>query len=554
MCDDSFDMEELDYDISQKTITAWSSQVAPKTRGRRTYSRRGSTMSTTATSNSNPMFDFPSLEEPLEESIECSSPPDDFRLGRASNIKPKIPGRRRFARAHTIDGATSSTNVRPNPPPLLKRSQSVTSTIMSSSPPLLRRSMSVSSRSSVTSFSQTSSSVSSSIGSIGDLENFDPNPDPLVDNATPKRGAKPCVDLRGRKKVRKARNFGRGGHAPLSLRPLSNSFSSLAQVGEGGLSWAKPPSSDTSPFPPRLPPINNDIDFTDFAESSPATSTVGSERKRAIWESPLEDFDDCMSVGGLSKSRSMSIDINANSLHGRINRHSDFSRESNGKKKREMDMQSDDDFDSGPESKDGMEDSGDDASIERGFKARSPMPTFVPYSQKYQRRVTTFDGAIFAVSETLNPETANADDVIDSMSSYQDLKFLIKKLKKESGGNRQSWHIAPPVAWATSRRGSFFHWATKSLGFTFRSGGMSVSYIQISNAKGTGILKLLESTLTVCKERGLGKTPTNACDNTQHFDFSDAKTPQGSKVLTMTPKEYVLLIMVFDLGYPLSRF
>ena len=210
-------------------------------------------------------------------------------------------------------------------------------------------------------------------------------------------------------------------------------------------------------------------------------------------------------------------------------------------KKREHDFHSDD-GDSGPESGDGLH-SDDDGSAQGIRKSHSPMPTFVPYSEKQRLRLTTFNGAIAGPSQTLKLETADEDDVIDSMSSYQDLKYLVKSLRKASS---QSWVVFLNAKWSASRRKSFLQWTTETLGFSCRLGGMSTAFIQVSKKRGPELLELLELSLEACKERGINsKTPTNGDEtnnnNKTQFDFSGmqpvASAAKVSNSFAMTPKE-----------------
>ena len=522
MGDTSFDIEELEYDIAQKTITAWSSQVAPKVKGRRTYSRRVSAFSQSA-------------RQTEQEPSECPSPPERTLLTRQSSLPTfkldtsSIPGRRRFTRASSVNDVDDGTQTKP---PSLLRSVSTGSAVSST---------------------HRSSSISSSISSFGE-ENIDPNFESFSDNLSPKRATRSNGSSRGRKKVRSAKSYGTRGKNLMKEVPLS-SFSNLAKVGEDGLSWAKP-SSESSPLPSRVA-NKQEIDYPDFLESSPAGSSVGSLRKRGIWESPLDDYDDNISMDACSTSRPNKLRSRSQVLCTPLNRpsnpsvrftedsrnlSSDFmfpSTENN--KKRDLEFHSDD-GESGYDTEDRIN-SGDDASVESFGNARSPMPTFVPFSQKQKRRATTFNGAHYGSSQVLTPKTADVDDIIESMSSYSDLRFLVKSMRKESSSaNRQSWMVALPVSWVASRRSKFVQWTTRSLGFSFRSGGMSVTYIQISKMKGNALLQLLESATSACKERGLGtKTPANVVGDKQHFDFScmqNAHQPSSvTRTLTLTPNE-----------------
>jgi hypothetical protein len=183
--------------------------------------------------------------------------------------------------------------------------------------------------------------------------------------------------------------------------------------------------------------------------------------------------------------------------------------------------------------------SGDDASTESMGPAATPMNRFTSFGDKQASR----SALGYSPENLLEPGKARADDVIKSMSSYQDLRFMVKSLRKEKAGSRTSWHVAPPVAWDASRRAAFFQWTTRSLGFSFRAGGMAVAYLQLSKTKGSGMLELLESAVSSYRQKGLGdkdKTPNHTTEKLQ-FTFSISKEPTAhvSRTLSLTPKEYV---------------
>jgi hypothetical protein len=553
MCDDSFDLGEIESYATQTTVTAWSAQVAPKVRGSRTYSRRGITgvlpeQQQASSMNFHPrtIEDPPECFSPGEETFDQSPPWEESSLPSFTRDTSRIPGRRRFTRANSISAISHHL---PQPAgPLLLRSQSISDRPPPAGP-LLLRSQSVSDRSPPL-VSMSSSSLSSSNASIPQIseENVHPNFDPLEENASPKRGAEPLSHRRGRKKVRSARSLRATDIAPIKSLPLSGSFSNLARHGGDGLSWAKlpPVPSDMSPFPTKSPSVQH-LDSTDLVESSPAGMSIGSNRKRGIFESPFDDCDDCSPRPSHSRSRSRKLSspttrITEFSLNS-ADKLPDFPLHSKEtKNQREMDIASDD-GDSGPERDGG--DSGDDASVESVGNKRSPMPTFVPYEQRQNMSfssVATFSDALME-TYALQPESADVDDVISSMSSYPDLRFLTKSLRREREGSRVSWNLALPIAWDASRRTSFIQWTTRSLGFTLRAAGGSVTFFQISKSKGAGILKLLESTVSACKERGIGvKSPTNAIVNDNQFTFVGVQglgqPASATKTLAMTPKEY----------------
>jgi hypothetical protein len=96
--------------------------------------------------------------------------------------------------------------------------------------------------------------------------------------------------------------------------------------------------------------------------------------------------------------------------------------------------------------------------------------------------------------------------VLSNMSSFEDLSFLVKALRKENRGKvafgrGNFWTVAPPLVWPAKRRAGFFEWAKRYHGFTVRSAGMSVYFLQISQAKGVEILHKMEEALSEYKQR-----------------------------------------------------
>ena len=121
-----------------------------------------------------------------------------------------------------------------------------------------------------------------------------------------------------------------------------------------------------------------------------------------------------------------------------------------------------------------------------------------------------------APEETKMAETAKSkshdqeeeeEDPLKSVSSYEDLKFMIKTLRKWSKGKNlasfgvaMGCTIAIPSKWSPVRKGAFMSWAKSGLGFSLRSGGGSVAFLQTTSAKGMEVLKDLEAKLLRHKE------------------------------------------------------
>lgn len=522
MSGESFDFDEIDNLASQSTVTAWSAHVAPKGRVKKTYGRRGSTG---VLPSSMAFSRQPELEEPLdllsptkeETSFEVFSPPTFKRDA------PTIPGRRRFTRANSISTLSRTSSLQPSQPTLRR----CVSTSMSS--------VGSSSRSSFQSRSL-SSNFEDSISESG-VENEHPNMSPLDVCASPKRGAL-LKDSRGRKKSRSDRNLSEldsPALPPMPALPPSSSFSNLARADS--LTWVKNPPAppvESSPFSSRP------RSWTEMDES-PALSSVGSTRKRGICESPFEDYDDMFaSAPSVSSTRrtisrtallSPPLDRSGHFNLDNSDRVAEFSQHSASKAKKSdaMDMVSDD-GDSGAEA-----DSSDDLSIENKRLRRSPVPTFVPFHQRQK----TYASARVAASKppkAVVRSSARPEDVIESMPSYNDLKFLAKKLKKERVYSQVNLCVPLPTEWTSHHRADFIQWGTNHLGFKVNSGGAQLVYLQISKSKGITLLQLLEDSVAFCKEQGLArKTPKHPSSGAKDL-FNLGFTPI-SNVAPKTPKE-----------------
>eukprot|EP00957_Ditylum_brightwellii_P079581 6050810-Ditylum_brightwellii.AAC.1 len=93
-------------------------------------------------------------------------------------------------------------------------------------------------------------------------------------------------------------------------------------------------------------------------------------------------------------------------------------------------------------------------------------------------------------------------ELFESIPCYDDLKFLIKELRKvhttknfASFGLSSNCTVVPRSAWPSGRKAAFVQWATTKLGFSLRSAGGNVAYLQVTFEKGADILKALESCL-----------------------------------------------------------
>jgi hypothetical protein len=101
---------------------------------------------------------------------------------------------------------------------------------------------------------------------------------------------------------------------------------------------------------------------------------------------------------------------------------------------------------------------------------------------------------------TKTPLPSKTKHVVDTMASIDDLRFLVNELRKEAKSQKRfgncTWKVAPPVnSWTRQRRAAFMSWAKDQLGFSVRSAGMNISFVQISKDRGARILETLEAAL-----------------------------------------------------------
>ena len=109
--------------------------------------------------------------------------------------------------------------------------------------------------------------------------------------------------------------------------------------------------------------------------------------------------------------------------------------------------------------------------------------------------------------------------VFDSMSSYDDLKYLVKELRRLKSGKTftsfgafKNWTVPLLHSWSSERRYGFITWTTRDLGFRLRTGGSSVLFLQIHSSSGLEVLRSLEIALLEHKKRQVSQR-TLGCDS-----------------------------------------
>lgn len=306
-----------------------------------------------------------------------------------------------------------------------------------------------------------------------------------------------------------------------STTPLSNLMGSIAQVKAdlATPTWLNPDKASPA----------KGLDFGDLTDcgiaSSPARS-IASSRKRGVNGSPFSDIDDWSSTGGLSASINSSSSLSARRSRSRI-----FSlvpgvplpfapsmKAGNCGRSyedlRTMHVESD------GHASDSDSNTGNN-SPDTSFETATGHPSFlIPWGKQVS-----------------DESAGSGDDIFETMSSYPDLKFLIKTLRRESEGRcamGNSWNVAPPAGWTSSRRGAFFQWSTRHLGFDVRATGGAFNYLQISRTRGAEVLSKLEEALVSYKQKEVDKQKQKSPDLSQDaFSFMDtscsARKPTAEK-------------------------
>jgi hypothetical protein len=576
---DSFDIEEFERKAdSIVTSTAWSSRVVPKFKGRRAYGRRGSDAvfnSRTKRNESLPEnrerhdvnVDQDQEEESgLDDNEDWTLMTSPYNKTFNEYTEVPTPPPRQLKKWKTISGESPST-LKPNEPPKLMRSQSVSAL-------LPKRRAFGSSRS-----TSTASSFASFAGEEGGInfENLNPNnffpasnnlhgQSILEENTSPKRSAVVEGNKKGRKKskatnqsfvhnndFRALNKFDRDGHNTRGNRygsrkiPAPGSFSDLARsYSEGDPAWKtsstgsyrgndemnRRRSYSSDIFSPSSSFHDETMDVTDLA-LSPTTSTASS-RKRGVYKSQFL-IDESPVLRSRSRilsplpTRTTELPFLTNSIDSIQRTESklmniSFYSTNNEKKISRSDLDvtmSDDDLYVSGDS-DISVDSEDEVMTTESSKAfRGVNP---PLSAKSTR--------------ICDPEKISVEDVVKIMPCYDDIQFLSISLKQnfEGQGGCLSWNIAPPVNWVAKRRDAFFQ-ATKKFGFTFRAAGGTVSFIQISKSRGSSLFSLLNSTLEIYDELKERERLPNTQEKNTPQEIPSSAANKSTKAQISEPKE-----------------
>jgi hypothetical protein len=523
---------EFDFDTSTSYSTAWD--AAPSRRPRKQYGKTNSQKKEArrrgASNNRNRKVFGRSESEPLESSSgEISIPEEGFVLTSNSSSStslsvndfipdgeqppPPMPARgHRLTRSKSVTGLSTGPRLGGNH----QRQQSFSALMRSAS-------------------MRSSSSSSSTLFSDFELEHENQNPNLITQenshNRTlgtpPPQASKPRVlQLTTMEEHPKAR--------PQKIRALSDfgdlrqSFSDLAKNADATTSWddATPTNATSIAF-----------DLADFESSSPPGSitTVGS-RKRGVCDSAGMDELSASSNGGghrHTKSRSRIYSPNFAPMMGSVR---SLNATKPTKKSQRPRQAAEIDSDDGAESCDSDDDmiscdpdkSFDSTGFDfdsipsaRGLANMSMPPRPVRRSASYD-----FESSVFGAARAHETKVLSNEGIVDSMPSAEDLKFLIKNLRKSQKGastmfgKQSTWTVSLPSQWASERRAKVLQWASQDLGFSMRTGGPSVVFLNVSASRAPGLLSQLESAFGFHRERSpTGKLPKAVLDQPPSIIF-----------------------------------
>lgn len=336
---------------------------------------------------------------------------------------------------------------------------------------------------------------------------------------------------------------------PRKIRALSDyddlqkSFAELAKDSNATTAWddATPTFNNTSLA----------FDFDDYECSSPSGSvaTRNSSRKRAPFGSSNDDMlsisssgflnDIASNGGGLKRAKSRSRIYPQNSQSSKLNTTTSLRREST--------IDSDDSQTHASE--DDINCSDLDKSMEKAEKPShnsATMDNAGVQMPPLTRRTSSskFDAAVFGSIPCMSKHHFSAEELYLSMSSVEDLKFLINNLRKEkrrvatSFGQVAMWTVSLPSQWSSERRAKLLNWSTKTLGFSMRTGGPSVVFLNISASQAPNILSQLEAAFSLNRNRKHGK-PKPSDNNLPTSIFVNIEQPTQPSPFSTTKRDMV---------------
>lgn len=541
------DDDYLDWENTQPFTTSWATQKSRKPKTYGSYGSRGGTNSRSSRrqrTNSICISDKQQQQQPgIDEESEGydsahNSWNSDAEYDRRSGSSSSFGSDAAAATAATVSMASSSsTSSRREMPPLRPSKKNHRRSISASIPPKIPRPNALQRRS-TTSHSSSTSSITAVLQGY-DEENAHPNELNEI-------GEAPSPPQFGRKKLRVRRasisnmasivggaQLRRGNSVPVfdPSRSMSNMSgvanmspdpailsrrNSMPNLDNSDLQWLQQGGGGAigqSMNSPRLSRYDSG-ELTDATANSPSgqsisASTVSSSRKRGMSDDPSEGCDD-MSLAGTfsaprtslhSKSASRACKVLSPGFASHGSRQGSTLTYTTVKIADEnefvgtgramtLDSESEDESEEDISVASSME---DDEDTDDGFSPFKEVARIKPVKTK--------------------------DDVIETMPSYNDLKYLTQELKKEKKKHDKrmgayaslNYTVKLPQGWPSERRGAFLTWASQGLGFSLRAANASQSYLVAPPAKGKDTYKLVYDAIVMLKNQEMNGPLSSPC-------------------------------------------
>lgn len=331
------------------------------------------------------------------------------------------------------------------------------------------------------------------------------------------------------------------------IADLQRSFSDLARDADAAAGWDDATPKNT---------MSLAFDFGDLEASSPHGSVATmSSRKRGVCDSiGAEDIlSDVGSHGGSrrrskSRSRIYSADF-APMLESvrSLNNTTSTIQPKKIQRQHQTAIDSDDGGDNA--SDDGME-SVDPVDPDKSFESddwgnKELGPTSVTNPPRRLRRSSSdnFEEFVFGAATAIGPKILTNGSIVKSMPSEEDLKFLIKNLRKSKKsaattfGKMTTWTVSLPNQWTSERRTRVLHWSTQELGFSMRAGGPSIVFLNIASSKAPTLLSQLENAFVFHRDQQpvLEKSKPSGCLPSK---ILEPASPERSRTRTIQPSGF----------------
>jgi hypothetical protein len=263
---------------------------------------------------------------------------------------------------------------------------------------------------------------------------------------------------RDRKKIRARRHSIQGHIEPLSERITSKVRALQPKPVDLELAWLTQPVVDEFPF----------LDASETAEISTPDRSLSSSRKRGVCGTPIEADMSLSLTSSMIRRRSLVLipEDSQNLPTLPIIQHDSI---------RNQDVESEE------------EDNDDDDS-----------------------RNTSFHSSPDEIEKMLEEDNVadrcgEPDFILDNMTTFDDLKYLLKMLQNQSkmqiSFGTNSWTVTPRSSWPQSRSSDFIKWARVQFGFASHSIDGSTSYLQIQKTHGRQLIQQLEAAVQLYETR-----------------------------------------------------